>query len=78
MPIYEYRCNDCDTIFEDLVMSKSAADSVACKHCGSSNVDRLMSGAAIKSHASHNCADKQDCPVKMGGTCCGGGHCHHV
>ena len=43
MPLYEYRCPDCGHEFEELV-SFADADNVACQHCGSDNVERLMSG----------------------------------
>jgi putative FmdB family regulatory protein len=40
MPIYEYRCRNCDTDFEVLVRDDRA---VACPNCGSSSVDKLLS-----------------------------------
>jgi len=32
MPIYEYQCNDCNTIFEILVTSATGSDKVVCSH----------------------------------------------
>lgn len=40
MPIYEYRCKDCDQTFELLVRSSTVP---ACKHCGSENLEKLLS-----------------------------------
>lgn len=45
MPIYEYRCAQCRRRFSVFWRSFSAVDEsgVACKHCGSSHVSRLVS-----------------------------------
>ena len=47
MPIHEFRCLNCDHIFELLIMSKDEMDSVCCPKCESSNVGRLMSVANV-------------------------------
>lgn len=41
MPIYEYRCQDCDHEFEELVRSDD--EQVECEACDSENVKRKMS-----------------------------------
>lgn len=46
MPIYEYRCEQCNAEFEQLVFSSSQADSVSCVQCGSSKVQRKVSSIA--------------------------------
>ena len=43
MPIYEYRCNDCDTVFEIFVSSVSDADDVVCKKCKSKKIIKQIS-----------------------------------
>ncbi len=43
MPIYEYRCLDCRKRSTLLVLSVSSQPTQACKHCHSSNLERLMS-----------------------------------
>lgn len=45
MPIYEYRCQDCQRRFSVFWRSFSTADDakVFCKRCGSHNVSRLVS-----------------------------------
>jgi putative FmdB family regulatory protein len=40
MPIYEYRCKDCETVFETFVSSISDADKVVCKKCESKTLVR--------------------------------------
>ena len=42
MPIYEYRCNQCEREFEQYVPSTQAA--VACPGCQSARITRRLSG----------------------------------
>lgn len=49
MPIYEFKCNDCENEFETLVFAKD--ESVGCPKCNSNNVQRLMSTCAFKTEA---------------------------
>ncbi len=44
MPIYEYRCRDCDTEFEVLVRG---TDPVVCPHCRSSSLQKLLSAPIV-------------------------------
>lgn len=42
MPIYDFRCKDCETLFEALVLKgKSEAE---CPQCQSHNLDQQISG----------------------------------
>jgi putative FmdB family regulatory protein len=41
MPMYEYRCLDCETPFERLVFKQS--DQVRCKKCESPRVEQVFS-----------------------------------
>ena len=43
MPIYEYRCRDCKKKSALLVLSPSNPPPLACKHCGSATLERVMS-----------------------------------
>ncbi|PIP36420.1 MAG: FmdB family transcriptional regulator [Desulfobacterales bacterium CG23_combo_of_CG06-09_8_20_14_all_52_9] len=47
MPIYEYRCNDCNKKFEYLVIGKDGPD--ACPSCRSKKVSRVMSACGFLS-----------------------------
>ena len=59
MPIYEYRCSECDSGFEVLVRGNNA---VSCPHCGSSAVEKLLSAPVMLSGQTTR---------KPGHTCCG-------
>lgn len=43
MPIYEYRCEDCQRVSSVFVRSLRASVEPACEHCGSRSVTRIMS-----------------------------------
>jgi len=42
MPIYEYKCSDCESEFEILVRGEDGKK-LNCPQCGSENIDRLFS-----------------------------------
>jgi putative FmdB family regulatory protein len=43
MPIFEFKCQDCDQYIELLVMNKQDEVEVICSHCGSENLERILS-----------------------------------
>lgn len=47
MPIYEYECAQCGTIFETLV-SITSEDDIVCEKCGSKDTRKLISASGIK------------------------------
>jgi len=67
MPIYEYRCKGCEREFEKYVVS--AAATVACPACASSQVMRKLSVFGLRSAAS----EVATAMPAGGGGCCGGG-----
>jgi len=46
MPIYEYRCQDCDCVSSVLVRSARTKVRPRCEHCDSKRLKRLMSRVA--------------------------------
>lgn len=46
MPLYEYRCEECEVQFEELTSSANAAR-VRCPRCASRRVSRLLSAFAV-------------------------------
>ncbi|MEJ2208042.1 MAG: zinc ribbon domain-containing protein [Anaerolineae bacterium] len=50
MPIYEYRCQECEQRFEKLVLSIDREPAhLACPACGSPDVQRLISRVSVAS-----------------------------
>ncbi|MFC1853714.1 zinc ribbon domain-containing protein [candidate division CSSED10-310 bacterium] len=47
MPIYEYKCSDCDTKFEKLVFNQNTA--IECPDCGGKENKKLFSAFGFKS-----------------------------
>jgi len=43
MPIYEYRCNDCNREFSELILNLKEAGRVRCKYCNGRSLNRLVS-----------------------------------
>ena len=73
MPIYEYRCADCQSQFETLV--RNSAESVTCKQCGSENLQKLISAHAITSGSPDTACGTAPCspaPACGSGGCCPG------
>ena len=73
MPIYEYRCRDCEREFERFVSTSATA--VVCPECASDKVMRRLSlfGARTAGRQAGATATM----TGGGGGCCGGGcGCH--
>ena len=47
MPIYDYRCKACNSIYEILHIGKENFEDIQCPKCGSSIHTKLMSVPAI-------------------------------
>jgi putative FmdB family regulatory protein len=43
MPIFEFKCMDCEKYMEMLVMKKEEEVEMVCSHCGSGNLERILS-----------------------------------
>jgi putative FmdB family regulatory protein len=52
MPIYEYKCMNCDKEFEYLVLGSDS--SVVCPECDGNKVKRKMSACSFKSSGSYS------------------------
>ena len=46
MPIFEFKCLDCDEYLEILVMNKQEEVEIACPKCGSGNLERILSSTS--------------------------------
>ena len=75
MPIYEYRCRDCNETFEMLVRVGTV---VVCPHCGSESLNKslsapvTLSGRTTRSAGRTCCGREERCdtpPCSEGGEC---------
>jgi putative FmdB family regulatory protein len=70
MPIYEYKCRDCDLVFEVLKRSTlSENEAERCPGCGGEETDKLYSSFAGMVPVA---AGGGGCPSAGGGGCGGG------
>ena len=77
MPIFEYKCNKCDTLFELLHKSAIVKDDISCPSCNSADINKLIStfNSSISSSGGNGC-DGGSCgfnPSSFGG--CSSGSC---
>ena len=61
MPIYEYRCKDCNTCFEKIISSSAAAEKITCAKCKSQNVKKTISAASYRLAGSKSSAAPAGC-----------------
>ncbi len=66
MPIYEYQCQECEQVFEEIASAKDKDNARTCPACGSKTARRLMSTFAIGKPAS---GSSVSCPTCSTGTC---------
>ncbi len=66
MPIFEYKCSECEDKFEELVSGSDPK--VACPKCGSEKVSRLLSVFAAGSGSSSSSSG-----LPCGQSSCGSG-----
>lgn len=71
MPIYEFRCGDCHAQFETLV--RNSSESVSCKQCDSTNLQKLVSAHAITSGSPETACGTTPCAPAP--ACSSGGGC---
>lgn len=48
MPLYEFKCQDCSTLFETICSSCNAVSDVVCKKCGSKKVKKTISASSYR------------------------------
>lgn len=52
MPMYEYRCQECGLLYEQLRRMSEADTSLQCPHCGSLKVERQVSACSFAGFSS--------------------------
>lgn len=56
MPLFEFRCQECEERFEELLRRSDDTDDVTCPSCGSRKVEKLQSGFAAHTGSSSSSA----------------------
>lgn len=73
MPIYEFRCLECQQKFETLV--RNSTEKVTCKQCNSSSIEKLISAHAVGSGMPDTACGNSPCSPApacgSGGSCLG-------
>jgi len=77
MPVFEYKCSDCNTKFELLHKSKSTDESITCPKCKSTNTNKLFSSfsASVNSGTSYSPCSSGNCEVDYSSSPCANGMC---
>jgi putative FmdB family regulatory protein len=71
MPVYDYRCTECGTLYDVYHKVREVKEDVICPSCESLEHTKLMSVASVAvSAGSSASAAPRGC--EMGGECCGG------
>lgn len=52
MPMYEYRCQECGALYEQLRKMSEADTNLQCPRCGAENVQRQVSACSFSSGSS--------------------------
>ncbi len=66
MPIYDYKCDDCGTIYDVFHKVREVQEDVVCPDCESTKHTRLLSAPSI------SMGSQPDAPSCATGGCCGG------
>lgn len=75
MPVFEYKCNVCNKIFEVLHKSSNNSEEIVCPKCKSKNYTKLFSAfsASVKGNTSMTFNDTTcsngSCCMNDGGSC---------
>ena len=43
MPIYEFRCIECENVFEEILMASDEGNGICCPNCKSPSFERIVS-----------------------------------
>ncbi|HYF79113.1 MAG TPA: zinc ribbon domain-containing protein [Symbiobacteriaceae bacterium] len=91
MPIYEFKCNTCEKVFDELVPMNTEGDLLKCPKCGQVGARRLISAFAAhglenghiavgrKLTGGESSSSSSESSCSTSGGCCGGacaGHSH--
>lgn len=70
MPIYDYRCKDCNNHFDVFHKGKEMIEDILCPKCGSKNYTKLISAPSI-SFSNSSSEFNDSCSCDSNDCCCG-------
>ncbi len=70
MPIFEFKCSDCEEFFETLFMSGDSEKEIACPKCKSTAAERVVS--SVNYAMGHSAVAKQERTSKQTRQCSSG------
>lgn len=47
MPLFDFKCNDCNKTFEKIIASGSSYENLTCPQCKSNNISKIISPIKI-------------------------------
>lgn len=62
MPVYTYRCKQCDSQFDLIIRMSKRDEKIICEKCKSTNVERALSAFSVGSSSAINDAPCQSAP----------------
>ena len=79
MPIYEFRCEGCQSVFEHLAMTSGNVLELKCPDCGGQELSRVMSTCSSVitggGSAAPECAPSPGCASVQNRSCPNAGNC---
>jgi putative FmdB family regulatory protein len=71
MPIYDYKCEECQKIYDVFHKVREVEEDVVCPSCGSTKHTRLISAPMVR--MGNSTSSSHDAPPSCAdGNCCGG------
>lgn len=75
MPVFEYKCKNCNTKYEVYHKSSTSSEKVVCPDCHSEEREKLFSSFSASVDVSHSHASEAGCASGMCGYPGNGGGC---
>ncbi|MBN2571377.1 MAG: zinc ribbon domain-containing protein [Ignavibacteriales bacterium] len=72
MPIFEYKCKDCNTKFEVLHKSSVNQEEIMCPNCNSKNSQKLFSKFSSSTESSGSSCESGSCGIPTYPSCSNG------
>ena len=78
MPIYEFRCQACQQVFEHLALSQQEGLGICCPSCGGQDLTRVLSACATVMGDSVSTPSQSADPCVQNRSCQNAGSCSTI